>query len=147
MSILATRRMRWPLPLRTSFLIRWPNNIKPGTESNEIFHITDLLTTFAGPAGYQVPTDRMIDGVDQMALFTGKTDKSAREGFPAYNGDNMQSYKWRNFKVHYWDQQSMFSSPTKLNFPQIHDLLKDPKELRGLHGHGSERWISNYRCI
>ena len=123
--------------LRTSFLIRWPGKIAPGSVTNEIVHITDLLPTFAGPAGYKVPADRVIDGVDQMALFTGKTEKSAREGFPVYNGDNMQSYKWRNFKIHYWDQQSMFDSPTKYNFPRVHDLLKDPKELYGLYGgHG-----------
>jgi arylsulfatase len=123
--------------LRTSLLIRWPNNIKPGSVTNEIVHITDLLPTFSSAAGYKVPTDRKIDGVDQMPLFTGRSNKSAREGFPAYNGNNMQSYKWRNFKVHFWDQQSMFGSPTKLNVPRIHDLLKDPKELYGFYGgHG-----------
>ena len=123
--------------LRTSFLIRWPGKIEPGSVTNEIVHITDLLPTFSTVAGYEVPTDRMIDGVDQMPLFTGQTNTSAREGFPAYNGDNMQSYKWRNFKIHYWDQQSMFDSPTKYNFPRIHDLLKDPKELYGIYGgHG-----------
>ena len=79
----------------------------------------------------------MIDGVDQMPLFTGETDKSAREGFPAYNGANMQSYKWRNFKIHFWDQQSMFGAPVKLNVPRVHDLLKDPKELYGLYGGGT----------
>jgi len=120
--------------LRTPFLLRWPGKIKPESVSNEIVHITDLLPTFAKVAGYKVPKDRKIDGVDQMAHLRGESSKSAREGFPAYNGDNMQSYKWRNFKIHYWDQQSMFASPTKLNFPQIHDLLKDPKELRGLYG-------------
>ena len=123
--------------LRTSFLIRWPGKIEPGAVTNEIVHITDLLPTFATAAGYKVPTDRMIDGVDQLPLFTGKTDKSAREGFPAYNGANMQSYKWRNFKVHFWEQQSMFDSPTKYNVPRVHDLLKDPKELYGIYGgHG-----------
>lgn len=119
--------------LRTPFIIRWPGKIKAGI-SNEMVHITDILPTFSSVAGYTVPNDRKIDGVDQMPLFTSQTNKSAREGFPAYNGNNMQSYKWRNFKVHYWDQQSMFGSPTKLNFPQIHDLIKDPKELRGLYG-------------
>jgi arylsulfatase len=127
--------------LRAPFLIRWPGKIKPESVSNEIVHITDLLPTFASAAGYKVPTDRMIDGVDQMPLFTDKTDKSAREGFPAYNGDNMQSYKWRNFKVHFWDQPSMFSSPVQYNFPRIHDLLKDPKELRGLYG-GSDGYAT-----
>lgn len=120
--------------LRTSFLMRWPGKIKPGSVSDEIVHITDLLPTFASVAGYKVPADRIIDGVDQMPLLTGQTDKSVHEGFPAYNGDNMQSYKWRNFKVHYFDQESMFSSPTRLNFPHVHDLIKDPKELRGIYG-------------
>lgn len=124
--------------LRTSFIVRWPNKIPKGSINNEIVHISDLLPTFASVAGYNVPTDRKIDGVDQMPLFLGNTTKSAREGFPAYNGNNMQSYKWRNFKVHYWNQQSMFGSPTKMNFPKIHDLLKDPKELYGLYGgHGT----------
>jgi arylsulfatase len=124
--------------LRTSFLIRWPGNIKPGSVTNEIVHITDLLPTFGKIAGFKTPTDRMIDGVDQLPLFTGETKKSAREGFPAYTGDVMQSYKWRNFKVHYWKQDSMFEPPTKHNFPHIHDLLKDPKEKYGLYGgHGA----------
>ena len=60
-------------------------------------------------------------------------EEIAREGFPAYNGDNMQSNKWRNFKIHFWDQPSMFSSQTQMNFPQVHDLLQDPKDLRGLY--------------
>lgn len=120
--------------LRTSFIVRWPGKIKPNSVTNEIVHITDLLPTFAAAAGYKVPSDRMIDGVNQMPLFKGEISKSEREGFPAYNGPVMQSYKWRNFKVHYYDQQSMFGSPTKYNFPRIHDLLKDPKELYGLYG-------------
>lgn len=124
--------------LRTSFIVRWPGKIKPNSVTNEIVHITDLLPTFSSVAGYNVPTDRKIDGVDQMPLFTGKTSKSDREGFPAYNGNTLQSYKWRNFKIHYYDQQSMFDSPTKYNFPRIHDLLKDPKELYGIYGgHGA----------
>ncbi|WP_423894533.1 arylsulfatase [Candidatus Pelagadaptatus aseana] len=120
--------------LRTPFLIRWPGKIKAGSVSNEIVHITDVMPTLSSVAGYTVPEDRMIDGVDQIKLFTGKTAKSAREGFPAYNGDNMQSYKWRNFKIHYIKQDSMMGAPVKLNFPQVHDLLKDPKELRGIYG-------------
>jgi arylsulfatase A-like enzyme len=120
--------------LRTPFIIRWPGKIPSKTISNQMIHITDLLPTFADVVGYKTPKDRVIDGKNQISFFLGKTKKSAREGFPAYNGENLQSYKWRNFKVHFWRQNSMFGAPVKLNFPQIHDLLKDPKELRGLYG-------------
>jgi len=72
--------------LRTPFLIRWPNKIKAGSVHNEIMHITDLYPTIARIAGAKLPTNRIIDGVDQGDFLTGKTEKSAREGFPIYNG-------------------------------------------------------------
>jgi len=96
------------------------------------------LPTLAGIAGYEVPGDRMIDGVNQMPLFTGETAESAREGFPVYNGDEMFAYKWRNFKVHYIQQDSMFDTPVKHNFPRVHNLLRDPKELNGIAGGDAE---------
>ena len=120
--------------LRTPFIIRWPGKIKPSSISNEIVHITDLLPTLAKIAGYRVPSDRTIDGVDQMALLTGKSNKSAREGFPAYNGNQMQAYKWRNFKVRFIKQDSMFDAPVRLNVPEVYDLRRDPKELHGFSG-------------
>ena len=120
--------------LRTPFLIRWPGKIAPGAVTDEMVHITDLLPTLATAAGYKVPTDRMIDGIDQTPLFTGKSMTSAREGFPAYQGDVIQAYKWRNFKVRFIRQDSMFDAPVRLNVPQVHDLRRDPKELYGLNG-------------
>lgn len=76
----------------------------------------------------------MSDGVDQMPLFKSETNKSAREGFPAYNGDLVFAYKWRNFKIHYYEQNSMFGTPVKHNIPRVHNLLRDPKEINGVYG-------------
>jgi arylsulfatase len=123
--------------LRAPCLIRWPGKVPAGTRTNELVHITDILPSLARVAGYEVPSDRIIDGVDQMLLFTGKTTKSAHEGFPVYNGDEMFAYKWRDFKVHYYQQDSMFDTPVKHNFPRVHNLLRDPKEESGIAG-GSE---------
>jgi arylsulfatase len=114
--------------LRTSFLIRWPGRIRAGGVSNEIVHITDMLPTFAKVAGYQVPTDRMVDGIDQLDFFLGKQERSNREGFPVYVGDEIFAYKWRNWKVHFWKLDRMFGQPAKLNIPDIHHLIRDPKE-------------------
>ena len=76
----------------------------------------------------------MIDGVDQLDFLSGKVEKSSREGFPVYNGDVMQAYKWRNFKVHFVKQDSMFDQPVRHNFPRVHNLLRDPKENYGIYG-------------
>ncbi|WP_194766291.1 arylsulfatase [Tamlana sp. I1] len=133
--------------LRTPFLIRWPNHIPAGSVTNEIVHITDIMPTLAGVAGYKVPQDRKIDGINQMPLFLGRTIKSDREGFPVYNGDNMFAYKWRNFKIHYYKHESMFDKPVKHNFPRIHDLLRDPKELYGIAGGNGTTGAQNLTWI
>jgi len=109
-------------------MIRWPGKIKAGTVTNEIIHITDLLPTLAKVAGYQVPQDRMIDGIDQLDFLTGKSEKSAREGFPVFNGDDLFAYKWRNWKMHFIKMDSMYGSPQRLNVPYLYNLIEDPKE-------------------
>lgn len=132
--------------LRTPFLIRWPGMVPSGSKTNEIVHITDIMPTLADVMGYDVPNDRMIDGVNQLPLFTGKNTKSAREGFPVYNGDDMLAYKWRNFKVHYFEHESMFDKPKKHNFPRVFNLLRDPKELYGIYG-GEETGAQNLTWV
>jgi arylsulfatase len=115
--------------LRTSFLVRWPGRIPAGRESNEIVHMTDLLPTFSSLAGYEVPQDRIIDGKDQADFLLGKQEKSNREGFPIFNGDELFAYKWRDYKMHFIWLESMFGAPQKLNMPKMFNLIKDPKEL------------------
>jgi arylsulfatase len=78
------------------FLIRWPGNIPAGKVSNEIVHMVDMLPTFSRVAGYQVPSDRIIDWIDQWDFFLGKQRESNREGFSVYNGDELFANKWRN---------------------------------------------------
>jgi arylsulfatase len=114
--------------LRVPAIIRWPDKIPSGKISNEIVHMVDILPTFAGIAGYEVPDDRIIDGVDQLDFLLGKQEKSNREGFPAFNGDELFAYKWRNWKMHFIELESMFGKPAKLNMPHLYNLIEDPKE-------------------
>jgi arylsulfatase len=118
--------------LRTSFLIRWPGRIEAGRISNEMVHMVDMLPTLAAVGGGQVPQDRMIDGVDQLEFLLGRQDTSNREGFPVYNGDEMFAYKWRDWKVHFIELDTMRGSPKPLNIPKIYNLISDPKELYNL---------------
>lgn len=118
--------------LRAPFIIRWPSKVPEGKVTDEMVHITDLLPTLAGVGGYDVPSDRIIDGVDQSSLFFSENGRSKREGFPVYNGDDLYAYKWRDWKIHYIELNSMFGSPRKLNIPHIYNLIKDPKEDRNI---------------
>ena len=115
--------------LRAPALIRWPGNIPAGQVSNEIVHMVDVLPSLASVAGYKVPDDRIIDGVDQMDFFQGKQKNSNREGFPAFNGDELFAYKWKNWKMHFIKLDSMFGAKAELNMPNLYNLIEDPKEL------------------
>jgi arylsulfatase len=128
--------------LRTSFLMRWPGQVEPGRVSNEIVHVVDMLPTLARVGGGEAPQDRVIDGVDQLDFLLGRQEKSSREGFPAYNGDEMFAYKWRDWKVHFVRLDTMRGSPEPLNIPEVYNLISDPKELYNLVGiDQSVAWI------
>jgi arylsulfatase len=117
--------------LRTPCIIRWPGHVPAGRVSNEIVHITDLFTTLARAAGAGVPTDRAIDGVDQMSFFTGKQETSNREGFPVYAYGHLYAVKWHDWKMHYVrkaknlynvrtdprEEQSVYWSHTEVDAP------------------------------
>jgi arylsulfatase len=115
--------------LRAPAMIRWPGRIAAGSVTNEIVHITDVLPTFSRIAGYEVPQDRIIDGIDQLDFLTGKRENGHREGFPVFNGDDLFAYKWRDWKMHLIQLDSMFGKPAKLNMPHLINLIEDPKEL------------------
>ena len=115
--------------LRVPAIIRWPDKVPAGKITNEILHMVDVLPTLAKIGGAEVPKDRIIDGVDQVDFLLGKQEKSNREGFPAFNGDELFAYKWRNWKMHFIELDSMFGKPAKLNMPHLYNLIEDPKEL------------------
>ncbi len=119
----------WEGGIRVPFMIRWPGRIPSARVSNEIVHGVDLFPTLAKMAGSKVPDDRPIDGVDQGGFFTGKTDKSAREGILIWVGDRLQAVKWRNYKVHFYQQETMFTPPMKLGVPMLFDLHQNPMEV------------------
>ena len=114
--------------IRVPFLIRWPGKIAAERVSNEIVHGVDMFATFAKIAGAKVPSDRPFDSIDQSAFFLGKTEKSAREGFPIWCADRLQAVKWRNWKLHFMRQENMFDPPVKNPVPTIYNLYTDPRE-------------------
>jgi uncharacterized sulfatase len=84
--------------IRVPFLIRWPGKIEAGRVSNEIVHGADMFATLAKFADAKVPDDgRPMDSLDQSDFLLGRTEKSAREGFPIFCAERLQAVKWRNW--------------------------------------------------
>jgi len=114
--------------IRVPFLIRWLGKIAAERVSNEIVHGVDMFATLAKFGGAKVPTDRPFDSLDQSDFFLGKTEKSAREGFPIWAAGRLQAVKWRNWKLHFMRQDTMFDPPVKNPVPTIYNLYTDPRE-------------------
>jgi arylsulfatase A-like enzyme len=128
--------------LRTPCLIRYPNHVPAGGVSNEIVHITDMHPTLLGWAGAPVPTDRVIDGLDQRAFFEGKQDGSAREGFPYWLGPTLFGVKWRNFKLKLMQQTYLTQPALQLPNPHLINLIVDPKERKPLDYPYLHSWVN-----
>jgi hypothetical protein len=87
-----------------------------------------MYTTLIRWAGADVPSDRVIDGVDQRAFFEGKQEKSARDGFPYWMGETMYGVKWQNFNLVMHLQKTLTEPSQKLMTPYLINLTVDPKE-------------------
>ncbi len=91
----------WEGGVRVPGIARWPGRVPVGRTSDAIVSTLDVLPTFAALAGVsnKVPTDRVIDGVNQQRLLLGDSDKGARDGFHYYNGAELQAVRKGEWKL------------------------------------------------
>jgi arylsulfatase len=112
--------------VRVNAYIRWKGVIEPGTHAEDIIHVSDLFTTFARLANAidGVPTDRVIDGVDQSGvLLLGETN-GRRDCVHIYEGPTLKSVVKNKYKMHLPPPGSNpIAAP-------IFDLYRDPREER-----------------
>jgi arylsulfatase len=114
--------------LRVPFVIRWPGKIAAGSASDEIVHAMDLFPTIAKISGGKVPDDRPIDGIDVSDFLLRKTRKSGRDGFVVYMGNDVFGVKWRNWKIHFKEQDAWNTILRTYTMPRVYNLMNDPQE-------------------
>jgi arylsulfatase len=114
--------------LRVPFAVRWPGRIPAGRSSDEIVHAMDLFPTLATIAGGKVPDDRPIDGIDMSQFLLGKTASSGREGFVVYMGNDVFGVKWRDWKLHFKEQDAWNTILRTYTMPRVYNLMNDPQE-------------------
>jgi arylsulfatase len=122
--------------MRTPAMIRWPGHVAAGGVSDEIVADLDWYPTIANIIGEQqrIPTDRPMDGINQADFLLGKQDKSNREYFITFVGDDLFAIKWRNMKIHFMTAEGTHSIVQRYTFPQVYDIKNDPAENHELWG-------------
>jgi arylsulfatase len=113
--------------VRVPALATWPGVIEPGQIVGDIVHVTDLFTTFAslGGAVDEIPTDRVIDGVDQTSLFINGNGHSRRDYVMIYVGPNLAAGVKGRFK------RDWKNATPGLSKNEFYDLYTDPRERTG----------------
>jgi arylsulfatase len=157
------KNSNWEGAYRVPAIVRWPNHIKPGTVSNEMFSGLDWFPTLLAVAGDTTIKDRLLkgadlggknfkvhlDGFNQLDYLTGKTDKSARSEFYYFNDDAvLVAMRYDNWKIVYCEQRApggfkVWSEPfTCLRVPKLFNLRMDPYERADVVSNQYYDWLT-----
>jgi len=83
---------------RVPCIVRWPGKVPSGRVSDAIYATIDFMPTFANLAGFKVPDDRTIDGVDQTDLLLGRSESGSRDTF-LYLNNAVRQGKWKYLRA------------------------------------------------
>jgi len=105
----------------------WPGVIEPGQVVGDIIHVTDLYTTFARLAGAteHIPTDRIVDGLDQTALLLKGDTNGRRDYIFIYTGHEIAATVKGRYKRHWIGAGDAAAAGTPEAY---YDLYMDPRE-------------------
>ena len=108
----------WEGGFRLPCIMRWPGVVQPGSACGELATSMDFLPTFAGLAGAEAPSDRIIDGKDIGALVRGEPGaESPHECFYYYFGNALEAVRDERWKL----QVGRRGEPTL----ELYDLVND----------------------
>jgi arylsulfatase A len=118
----------WEGGMREPGIAWWPGRIPQGIVTHEMACTMDLFTTSLKLAGAEVPTDRVIDGVDIRPLLFGK-GASQRPPFFYYRGTQLYAVRKGPFKAHFVTRSGYGPDPAVPHQPPLlYDLGHDPGE-------------------
>jgi arylsulfatase A-like enzyme len=110
----------WEGGLRVPGIVRWPGRIEAGRTSDQVVTSMDLYPTFAALAGAELPSDRLIDGLDLSGVLLDGAD-SPRESFAYYWMDDLCAVRAGRWKLHV----ARAGEPVQ----ELYDVTRDPGEM------------------
>jgi arylsulfatase A-like enzyme len=140
----AEKGTTWEGGVRVPMLVKWPAKIKAGSVSNGIQNHEDLFVTLAAAAGLPNLTKELLtgkklgsvsykvhlDGYNNLPLWTGQTEKSARMEIFYYDETDLMAVRVGAWKMHIGVKHhgSWFDEKAYPSVPYIVNLLMDPME-------------------
>ena len=114
----------------------WPGIIEPLQINADLLQVTDMYTTAAriGGAMDEIPTDRVIDGLEQSSYLM-ETTPSRRKYIFHYSGPVVGAIRLGQYKRH------LAAAHGGLPGKDFYDIYKDPKEEHGVMAQLLWAWV------
>jgi arylsulfatase len=116
-------------------MVRWPGKIPAGTKLNGIQGHQDLFTTLAAAAGVPDVAERVmkekkqvIDGVDNLDYWMGKSDKSSRDHIFYYYESKLTAVRMGPWKFHFSTKEDYYANVIPRTVPLVFNIRMDPYE-------------------
>ena len=116
--------------VRVPCIVRWPGTVATGAESSALFATLDFLPTFANLAGFDIPGDRVIDGIDQTELLSGTKPMGARTTF-LYQTNGLRRNEWKYLKAKH-NVGNYAADKDRPEVEELYNLTTDPGETNNL---------------
>lgn len=131
--------------IRTFAFIRWPGHVKPDTSSYAMFSIMDFMPTLAAIVGGKMPTDRVIDGVDQSDVLLGNSVDGHRDSLLSFIGSELVAVRWKQWRMYFTDMRrtgmggqrllgTQASNARMAGYPKLYNIEMDPGEELNVFG-------------
>jgi arylsulfatase A len=114
--------------MRVPTLAWWPGKIPPGTATDAISGMHDVMPTCAALAGAPLPKDRKLDGRDMTAQLTGDPTKPGHDTFFYFNGLRLNAVRQGDWKLQVAMGRHANQPAAKDFSPQLYNLRTDPGE-------------------
>ena len=125
----------WDGGHRVPFIVRWPARVDPGTTSDQLICLTDLLATCAELSGASVPENAGEDSVSFAAALEGNPIQSTRQGMIHHSIDGNFSYRQGKWKLLLSKGSGGWSKGETSGgaVGQLYDMDTDPGETTNLY--------------
>ena len=128
----------WDGGHRVPFIVKWPGVVKPGSTSDELICLTDVLATFSEITNQPVPSDSGEDSVSFLSALKGEKINSTRAGVIHHSITGHFAYRLGKWKLLLAKGSGGWSSPREkessdMPIAQLYNLETDPAETQNLY--------------
>ena len=117
------------------FLARWPGHIQPGSVSDQLICLTDLMSTCADLLGARLPDDAGPDSVSILPALLGQATRPLREAVVHHSINGSFALRQDRWKLELCPDSGGWSAPKpgsteakKLPPVQLYDMAEDISE-------------------